>query len=81
MPFGQAGGKAGARQPASAGAVAGGHRRPGAGDGVVLLARIVRTRPDLASTAIGALDGIDHPRAAQVLAALRPPQDRESDES
>jgi HEAT repeat protein len=50
-------------------------------DCVVLLARVVRTRPDLASTAIEALDRIDHPRAAKVLAALTSPQDHESDES
>jgi HEAT repeat protein len=50
-------------------------------DCVVLLARIAREKPDLASTAIDALDRIDHPRAAQVLAALTSPQDHESDDS
>jgi hypothetical protein len=50
-------------------------------DCVVLLARIARKNLDLASTAIDALDRIDHPRAAKVLAALRPSQDHESDDS
>jgi hypothetical protein len=40
-------------------------------DGVVLLGRIVRTRPDLAEAALQALEAIDHPRAAVILAAVR----------
>lgn len=40
-------------------------------DCVVLMARIVRTKPDLADAALDALEAIDHPRAAQVLEALR----------
>jgi hypothetical protein len=47
-------------------------------DCVVLLARIARTRPDLASAAIDVLHQIDHPRAPQVLALARP-QGQESD--
>ncbi len=39
-------------------------------DCVVLLARLVRTMPDLADTALEALEMIDHPRAAQLLPAL-----------
>jgi HEAT repeat protein len=39
-------------------------------DGVVLLARIARTVPDLAEAALDALEVIDHPRAAQVLRGL-----------
>jgi HEAT repeat protein len=50
-------------------------------DCVVLLARIARTKRDLASSAIDALHQIDHLRAAQVLAALTRPQDRKSDDS
>lgn len=50
-------------------------------DCVVLLARIARTKRDLASSAIDALHQVDHPRAAQALAALTRPQDRESDHS
>ncbi|MCW5699778.1 MAG: HEAT repeat domain-containing protein [Rhodospirillales bacterium] len=37
---------------------------------VVLLARIVRTAPGLSVAALEALDAVDHPRAAPVLAAL-----------
>ena len=50
-------------------------------DCVVLLARIARTKRDLASSAIDALHQVDHPRAAQALAALTRPQDRKSDHS
>jgi len=39
-------------------------------DAVVLLARIARTRPDLALPARDALEAIDHPRAAQLLESL-----------
>lgn len=39
-------------------------------DCAVLLARLVRTMPDLADAALEALEMIDHPRAAQLLAAL-----------
>ena len=39
-------------------------------DCVVLLARIVRTMPDLADAALDALDVDDHPRAAQLVASL-----------
>lgn len=39
-------------------------------DCVVLLARIVRTMPDLADAALDALEAIDHPRAAQLLTGL-----------
>ncbi len=40
-------------------------------DCAVLLARLVRTRPDLADAALDALEAIDHPRAAQLLKALQ----------
>jgi HEAT repeats len=50
-------------------------------DCVVLLARIGRTKRDLASRAIEALHQVDHPRAAQVLADLTRQQDHESDDS
>ena len=39
-------------------------------DCIVLLARIVRTVPDLAELALEALEAIDHPRAAQLLQRL-----------
>jgi hypothetical protein len=39
-------------------------------DSVVLLARLVRTMPDHADAALDALEAIDHPRAAQLLADL-----------
>jgi hypothetical protein len=39
-------------------------------DCVVLLARMVRTKPDLADAALDALETIDHPRAAQLLPRL-----------
>lgn len=39
-------------------------------DCVVLLARIVRTMPDLADAALDALDVVEHPRAAQLVASL-----------
>jgi hypothetical protein len=39
-------------------------------DCVVLLARLARTRPDLAEPALDALEVIDHPRAAQLLEAF-----------
>jgi HEAT repeat protein len=39
-------------------------------DSVILLARIARSVPDLAEAALEALDAIDHPRAAQLLANL-----------
>jgi hypothetical protein len=39
-------------------------------DCVVLLARIARTRPDLAAPALEALEVIEHPRAVRVLATL-----------
>lgn len=48
-------------------------------DCVVLLARIARTKPELASSAIDALHQINHPRVAQALAALTRP--RNSDDS
>jgi hypothetical protein len=50
-------------------------------DCVVLLARIARTKPNLAFTAIDALHQVEHPRAAQVLAALTRPQVQDSDDS
>ena len=50
-------------------------------DCVVLLARIARTKPDLASSAIDALHQVDHPRAARALADLTRQQDHESDDS
>jgi hypothetical protein len=37
---------------------------------VILLGRTARTVPDLADAAREALDAIDHPRAAQVLASI-----------
>jgi hypothetical protein len=49
-------------------------------DCVVLLARIARTKPGIARAARDALDRIDHPRAAQVLAALARSQGQESDD-
>jgi HEAT repeat protein len=49
-------------------------------DCVVLLARIARTKPGIARAAGDALDRIDHPRAAQVLAALARSQGQESDD-
>ena len=39
-------------------------------DCVVLLARLARTMPDFADSALDALEMIDHPRAAQLLPAL-----------
>ena len=39
-------------------------------DGVVLLARIARTMPDLAEAALDALEIVNHPRAAQLLVGL-----------
>jgi HEAT repeat protein len=39
-------------------------------DCVVLLARIVRNRPHLADAALAALEVVDHPRAAQVVAGF-----------
>jgi HEAT repeat protein len=39
-------------------------------DSVILLARIARNVPDLAEAALDALDAVDHPRAAQLLADL-----------
>jgi hypothetical protein len=39
-------------------------------DCIVLLARIVRTVPDLAGAALDALETVDHPRAAQLLQGL-----------
>ena len=39
-------------------------------DCVVLLARIVRTMPDLVDAALDSLEAIDHPRAAQLLKGL-----------
>ena len=47
---------------------------------VVLLARIARTKPGIARAARDALDRIDHPRAAQLLAALTPSQGQDSDD-
>ena len=40
-------------------------------EAVVFLARIGRARPDLASSALSALDEIDHPRAAAAASGLR----------
>jgi hypothetical protein len=40
-------------------------------EGVVLLARLGRERPDLASAVLAALDGIDDPRAETAASALR----------
>ena len=45
-------------------------------DCVVLLARIARHKPDLAASARAALEQVDHPLAAQVLASLRNPDAR-----
>lgn len=45
-------------------------------DCVVLLARLARTRPDLADAALDALEAIDHPRAAPLLGRLAPRRHR-----
>ena len=45
-------------------------------DCVIVLGRIVRTRPALADVARDALETIDHPRARQVLAALTAERDQ-----
>ena len=39
-------------------------------DSVVQLGRIARTKPDLADAAIAALNDIDHPRSAAIVAAI-----------
>ena len=41
-------------------------------DGIVQLGRIARTRPDLAEATLDALEDIDDPRAAAILASIRP---------
>ena len=45
-------------------------------DCVIVLGRIVRTRPALADAARAALELIDHPRARQVVAALTAERDQ-----
>jgi hypothetical protein len=52
-------------------------------DAIILIGRIARTRPALADAAREALEAIDHPRARQILDAMRhhPPNSTEALES